>query len=140
MLAALPGDLRQRLLGHRQHAPGAAGAVVHQVGARVNLVCDRQEDQLRHKCHGITGGPVLAGLLVVLLVEAADQLLEDRPHPVVIQAGLFDRPVAMEDRTGTQVHVRREELLDQRAQGVGLGQAGDLVPELELLQDVLDVR
>ena len=83
---------------------------------------------------------MLARLLVVLLVETADQLLEDRPHPVVIQAGLFDRPVAMEDRTGTQVHVRREELLDQRAEGVGLGQAGDLVPELELLQNVLDVR
>ena len=115
LLSALPGDLRQRLLGHRQHAPGAAGAVVHQVGSRVDLVGNRQEDQLRHERHGIAGGPVLASLLVVLLVEAPHQLLEDRPHPVVIQAGLFDRPVAMEDRTGTQVHVRREELLDQRA-------------------------
>ena len=64
---------------------------------------------------------MLAGLLVVLLVEAADQLLEDRAHRVVIQAGVLDRPVAMEDRVGTQVHVRREELLDQRAEGVGLG-------------------
>ena len=73
-------------------------------------------------------------------LKAPDQLLEDRAHPVVIQAGLFDRPVAMEDRMGTQVHVRREELLDQCAESVGLGQAGDLVPELELLQDVLDVR
>ena len=121
LLAALLGELRQRLLGHRQHAPRTAGAVVHQIGPRVDPVGDRQEDQLRHQRYGIARGPVLTGLLVVLLVEAADQLLEDRAHRVVIQAGVLDRPVAMEDPVGTQVHVRREELLDQRAEGVGLG-------------------
>ena len=101
LLAALPGDLRQRLLGHRQHAAGAAGTVVHQVGPGVDPVGDRHEDQLRHERHGIARGPVLAGFLVVFLIETADQLLEDRAHRVVIQAGVLDRPVAMEDRVRT---------------------------------------
>ena len=40
--------LEQVAKGHRQHTPRAAGAIVHQVGPRVDLVGDRQEDQLRH--------------------------------------------------------------------------------------------
>ena len=111
-------------------------AVVHQVGASVDLVGDRQEDQLRHERHGVARGPLLAGLLV----ETADQFFEDRAHRVAIQAGVRDRPVAAENRGRTQVHVGREKLLDQRADDVGLGEAWDLVPKLELLQDVLDVR
>jgi hypothetical protein len=35
---------------------------------------------------------------------------------------------------------RVEELLDQRAERVGLGEAGDLVAELEVVEDLLDVR
>ena len=106
LLAALLGDLRQHLLGHRQHAPRSAGTVVHQVGPRVDLVSDRQEDQLRHECHGIAGGPVLARLLVVLLVEAPHQFLENRPHPVVVKTRLLDRAVVVQHRLGTQIDVR----------------------------------
>ena len=89
MATCLPccrGESLQRLLGDRQHAAGAAGAVVEEVGARLDLVGDRQEDQVRHQLDGVARRPVLAGLLVVLLVEAADQLLEDRAHPVVVEA------------------------------------------------------
>ena len=138
--AALSGDLRQRLLGHRQHAAGAAGTVVHQIGSGVDPVGDGQEDELRHQAHGIARGPVLAGLLIVLLVEAADQLLEDRAHRVVIQAGVLDRAVAVADRVGAEVHVLRQELLDQRAERVGLRELRDQVAKLEVLQNVLDVR
>ena len=86
LLAVLSRQFLQRLFRHRQHAAGAAGAVVEQVGARLDLVGDRQEDQPRHQLHGVARRPVLAGLLVVLLVEAADQLLEDRAHRVVVEA------------------------------------------------------
>ena len=124
LFATLPGDLRQHLLGHRQHAPRSAGAVVHQVGPRIDLFSDRQEDQLRHECHGIAGGPMLARLLVVLLVEAPHQFLENRPHPVVVKTRLLDRSIVVQHRLGTQIDVRRQKFLNQRAQGIGLGQAG----------------
>ena len=75
----------------------------------------------------------LARLLVVLLVEAPDQLLEDRAHAVVIEAGMLDRAVGVVHRSRAQVYVGRGELLDQRAQGVGAGQTRDLVAELESL-------
>ena len=52
---------------------------------------------------------------------------------------MFHRAVAVRDGVGAEVDVRREELLDERAEGVGLGEARDLVAELEALQDVLDV-
>ena len=97
-----------------------------------------QEDQLRHERHGVARGEVLAGLLVVLLVEAPDQLLEDRAHAVVVEPGMPDRAVGVDHRIRTQVDFGRGELLDQRAQGVGLGEARDLVAELEVLEDVLD--
>ena len=49
-----------------------------------------------------------------------------------------DRAVGVDHRHGAQVDGGRGELLDQRAQGVGLGEARDLVAELEVLEDVLD--
>ena len=76
LLAVLAGMLPMGLLGYGQHAAGAAGAVVEQVGAGADLVGDGQEDQLRHQPDRAARGPVLARLLVVLLVEAADQFLE----------------------------------------------------------------
>jgi hypothetical protein len=100
-----------------------------------------QEDQPGHELDGVARGPVLAGLLVVLLVEAPYQLLEDRAHAVVVEAGVLHRSVAVEEhRARAQVDVRRQELLDQVPEGVGLGQPRDLVAELEVLQDVLHVR
>ena len=77
VLAALGRQLAQRLFCDGEHPAGAAGAVVEQVGARLELVGDGEEDEPRHEPHHVARREVLAGLLVVLLVEAADQLLED---------------------------------------------------------------
>ena len=139
VLAVLGRELPQGVLGHRQHAAGAAGAVVEQVGAGLELAGHGQEDELRHQPHGVAGRPVLARLLVVLLVEATDQLLEDRAHAVVVEAGMPDRAVGVLHRDGAEVDVGRGELLDQRAQRVGLREPRYLVAELEALEDVLHV-
>ena len=139
VLAALGRKLAQRLFGDGEHPAGAAGAVVEQVGAGLELVGDGQEDELRHQPHGVARRPVLARLLVVLLVEAADQLLEDRAHPVVVEAGIPDRAVSVLHRGGAEVDVRRGELLDERTQGVGLREPRDLVAELKVLENVLYV-
>ena len=72
------------------------------------------------------------------LVEAPDQLLEDRAHTVVVEAWMPDRAVGVHHRIRAQVDVGRGELLYQRAEGVGLGEARDLVAELEVFEDVLD--
>lgn len=58
-----------------------------------------------------------ARLFVVLLAEAAHQLLEHGAHGVVIHSG------------GREVDVRREKFFDQCAERVGLGEGGDLVAE-----------
>ena len=118
---------RERLLPDREHAAGAAGAVVEQVGAGLDLGLDGQEDEVRHQSNGVARCPVFARLLVVFLVELADQLLEDRAHRVVVDAGR------------REVDVGIEELVDQRADGVGLGEGCELVAELEVVEDVLDV-
>ena len=88
LLAPLLRDLLQHVLGHGQHAAGPASAVVEQVGAGLDLVGYGQEDQVRHEVHGVARCEVLARLLVVLLVEAPDQFLEDRAHAVVVEAGM----------------------------------------------------
>jgi hypothetical protein len=128
LLTALRGEPGQRVLGHGEHATRAAGAVVQHVGTGLDLVLDRQEHEVGHQAHGIARRPVLAGFFVVLFVELADQLLEHRAHRVVVDAGRGE------------IDVRVQELGDQRAQRVGARQRGQLIPELEVLQDVLHVR
>lgn len=127
LLAVLSSKLLQFLFRHGEHAAGAAGAVVKQIGAGVDLICHRQEDQLRHQLHGVTGRPVLAGLFVVLLVEAAHQFLKQRAHGVVVEAA------------GAEIDVWREELADQGAERIGFREPWDLVAELEILEDVLHI-
>ena len=101
VLAPLLRELLQHVLAHGQHAAGPAGAVVEQIGAVVDLVGDREEDELRHELNGVARGEMLARLLVVLLVEAPDQLLEDRPHAVVVEPGMPDRAVGVQDGVRT---------------------------------------
>ncbi len=50
-----------------------------------------------------------------------------------------DRTIAVLHRIGTQVYVGRGQLVNQRAQRIGLGEPRDLVTELEVLEDVLYV-
>ena len=127
------------LLRYGQHPAGPDGAVVEQIGAGLDALPDGLEDQLGHELHRVSGCPVLAGLLVVLLVETAHQVLEDRPHGVVVQPGEPHRPVLVQDRFGAEIDLRVEEAGDDVAQGVSVGESAYLVAELELLQDVLDV-
>jgi hypothetical protein len=49
---------------------------------------------------------VLARFLVVLLVEAADQLLEHGAHGVIVEAGMLDRAIAVLRRIRAQVDVQ----------------------------------
>ena len=102
-------ELMQHVLAHGQHAAGPAGAVVEQIGAGLDLVGDREEDQLRHERHGVARGEVLARLLVVLLVEAPDQLLEDSAHAVVVEPGMPDRAVGV-SITGTGLRLTSGEV------------------------------
>ena len=88
-------------------------------------------NELRHQLDRVARRPVFAGLLVVLLVEAADQLLEDRAHRMVVEPRQPDRPVRVFDRVRAQVDRAIKQLLDQVAERVGAGQARDLIAELE---------
>jgi hypothetical protein len=77
-------------------------------------VGDGQEDQPRHQLHGIARRPVFARFLVVLFVEPSDQFFEDRPHSVVVQAGLLHRDLsARRDRAGVQAGIEECPELDQ---------------------------
>ncbi len=139
LLATLSGKLIHRLFRHRQHPSRAAGAVIDQVGAGLDLIGNRQEDEASHELHHVARGEVLPGLLVVLLVEAADELLEDGAHTVVVQTHQSPRAVRVQDRPGAEVDRAIQEFLQQKAQCVRFHQGWDLVAELELVQNLLDV-
>ena len=104
--------LLQRFFSNREHAARAARAVIEQVSTRLDFVGNGQEDQLRHEFHGVARRPVFTRLFIVLFVKAADQLFEDRPHRMVIKARVLHRAIVVLDRIGTEVDVRREELID----------------------------
>ena len=88
LLAALGGEMLQGLLGYGEHAAGAAGSVIEQIGAGFDLIDDGQENEFRHERHGVARGPVFSGLLVVFFIEATNQFFEDRTHAMVVEAGI----------------------------------------------------
>ena len=74
--AGVVGAVEQMLLGHGQHAAGAAGGVVDgdvPVG-------DGNVQQLDHEPDDFARGEVLSGLLAALFREAPQQLLVDVAH------------------------------------------------------------
>ena len=139
VLVAPTGEPGKRLFRDRQHPARAAGAVVDEVRARLDLIGHRLEDEVRHKLHHVARGEVFARLLVVLLVEPPDQLLEDGAHRVVVEPFEPDGAVPVHDGPGTEVDGVVEELLDEVAEGVGLDKGRNLVAKLELVEDLLHV-
>ena len=103
LFAPFTGQLIQRLFCDRQHPTGTAGAVVDQIGAGLDIGGHRHEDEARHELHDVARREVLAGLLVVLLVEAPDELFEDRAHPVVVEPRQPHRAIPVQDRSGAEV-------------------------------------
>ena len=95
--------------------------------------------EVRHQLDGVARRPVLAGLLVVLLVEAADQLLEDRAHRVVVEAGGL-RAVAVEHGLGLRLMSGSRNFSISVPSASALRESRDLVAELEVVEDVLHVR
>src|SRR5262245_58288456 len=87
----------------------------------------------------VTRGKMLTRLFVVLFIEAADQLFEDRPHGMVIQCWKAFRTIDVEYRLGTKVDRVVEKLLDQAAEDVGFDQCGDLVAEFKFIEDLLNI-
>ena len=82
---------------------------------------------------------MLPCLLVVFFVEASDELFEDGTHAVVVEAFQTHGAVSVQNGPWAEVDRLVEELLQQEPQRMRLDQPGNLVTELELLQDLLDV-
>ena len=53
--------------------------------------------------------------------------------------GCLHGAVGIEDGIGAEIDLGIEELADERAEGVGLGERGELVAEFEVFQDVLNI-
>ena len=85
-----------------------------------------REQQVDHQPDDFARSEVVAGRLVRGFVESPDQVLEDQPHLMV--------------RHGVRVQVDLGELRDDQEQPVGLVQLGDLLLELEVLEDLPRLR
>ncbi|OPY18727.1 MAG: hypothetical protein A4E74_00377 [Syntrophus sp. PtaB.Bin075] len=139
IFAVTLGQLGKTFLRHSEHAAGAAGPVIDQVCAGFDIIGHRQENQVSHELDHIAGREVLTGFFVVFFVEAADQLLEDGAHRVVVECWKQLVAVHVLHWFGTEIDAAVEELFDQVAEDVRLDQRGDLVAELELVENLLDV-
>ena len=78
-------------------------------------------------------------LLVVFFVETPNQLLEKRAHAVIVEAWKLYAPVSIQDRLWAEIDVRRKELFDEGAEGIGVDQRRNLMLKFELFQDLLNV-
>jgi len=70
---------------------------------------------------------VLARLLVIVFVELSDQFLKDSSHGMIV------------DASRRKVDFGIKELVNQRADRVRFGKCGQLIAELEVVDDVLDI-
>lgn len=134
LFAGLYGDGVQAILRHRQHATRSTSSVIARVRGVLDLVSDGREHKVRHQFHDVAGRPVLAGFFVVGLIEAANQLLKQRAHGMVVQAGQIAA------RPGAEVDIPADKLLNDCAENISFDHGRDLIAELELLQNFLHVR
>ena len=125
------------ILGLGEHAAGTAGGIVNGDDGR-ELLFHRLEQQVDHELDDLARGEVLSGLLVVLLVELADEFLKDVAHAEIGQAGEL-APVRADGVVVGEIDVRGDEFFEDAVEGVRLRHFPDLVAEIELGDDFGDV-
>ncbi len=122
-------ELLDVVLRDREHAARAARRIVdrlHDV-ALAEILLGRKE-QIHHESDDFARREMFSGLFVRLLRPDPDELLEDVAHLRVVHA------------LGGEIDLRIDEGLDDLEEDVLLGHGGDLLAELEAVDDGLDVR
>ena len=130
--------IRDEVLGFGQHPSRAAGRIVDGHD-RWQLVFDGFENEVGHQVDHFPRRKVLARFLVVLFVEFADQLLEYVAHPEVGQ-GRQLAAIGIFALLGSEVDVGRGKFFQHVQQHVLGRQVPDLALQLELIDDLFDVR
>ena len=126
-------------MSNRQHAACPACTIVASIGSILDLSGNRHKDEVGHQFDGVARREVLSGFLVVFLVESPDQLLENHAHGVVVQPRQTNRAIIIQNRIRAEVDGGRNKLLNDRAEDVGIDHSADLIPEFELVQNLLHV-
>ena len=141
-LASLLRKMQQSVLGNCKNTSCSACSVIAGIRGIFYLVCNRNEDKIRHEFNDIPRRPVLSSFLVVVFVEAPDQLLKYCTHAMIVQGWMLENLfiLILVNRIWRQVYIRGDELLDYSTKNVSIDHCGYLAAELELLQDVLDIR
>ena len=125
------------VLGLGQHAAGTAGGVIDGDDGR-ELVLHGLDEQVDHELDDLARGEVLAGLLVVLFVELADEFLEDVTHAEICEAGHLPA-IRRCGVVRAEIDLRRNELLQHAKEGIGLVHLPNLCGQVELGDDLADV-
>ena len=80
-------------------------------------------------------------LLVVFFVEAANKLLENRPHTVIVKTGCFQDSffLVFVDGIGREIYVRGDKFFDNCSQNISFNHSVYLIAELKLVQNLLHI-
>ena len=132
-------QFQQAILRHGQHTTRTAGSIIAGVGGILDLILDRNKNQICHQFHHITRRVVFTSFFVVGLVELANQFFKDSAHGVVIQSRQPDLGFAIIgiNRIRAEVDFLRHKFFNDCAQNIGFDHCVNLVSELELLQNLL---
>jgi hypothetical protein len=93
------------------------------------------DGEVGHEADDIARGEVLTGLLVVLLVEAPEQLLEDGAHGVVVDA----REAVLWLWMRAEVDLGAGELLDEEAEALLAVEVLQVATDTEAIKDLAHV-
>ena len=142
ILSILPGNRQKPVLRDSKHTACPAGAIITGIGGVLDLIRNRHKDKICHQFNDIAGRPVFACLLVVFLVEFANQLLKDCPHAVVVKSGMlhYSLCIVFIDWLRREVDIWRNKFLNNCPQNISLNHRINLIAELELLQNLLHIR
>ena len=142
ILSILPGNRQKPVLRDSKHTACPAGAIITGIGGVLDLIRNRHKDKICHQFNDISGRPVFACLLVVFLIELADQFLKNRTHAVIIQSRMLHQSlsIVLINWLRREVNIRRNKFLNHRPQNIRLDHRVNLIAKLELLQNLLHIR
>ena len=140
VLAVLISKLVKVFFGHGEHAAGAAGAVVDAVGG-VDSMLSAIGLKIRLAMSFTTSRGVKCSPASSLFSSLNRRISSSKIVPMawLSRPGRRSFPSWSNTGSGLRLTSWSRELLDEAAEDVGLHQRGDLVAELEFVQNFLDV-
>lgn len=97
------------------------------------------ENEVGHQVHHVARVKCSPASWFVFFVKAADELFKNHAHAVIVQRRQAFGTVVVQHRQGAEIDGRIHKLFNDRTKNVRLNHCGNLIAELEFVENLLNV-